>query len=1485
MAEAEPRGDRPISGPEAVERARRLYRDAERLEADVDRSRYAESLRAFVAFVDENREPLHEAAAEIAAWLDASAMASYRLSESDLAARAIDAGLAFAPGSASLLHHKALVLLAQNRAVDQVLPLVDQALAANPHDKTVWATKGDALRLLDRPAEAAEAYLRAQQLDATSMQYVEKALRLDPKNAVALRMKLQLAKAHGGDQQALDACEALLVTHPDDPELLVARAELLASLGRVDAALEAVRAAKGSRPDDPRLLFLSGRLLLSQGQVDPAREELRAVLGSARPIDATTLAEMADRTEGRPETADLALEARRRVLELEPRNLTNLQALRALAMKTEQFDVAESASRALLELAPDNLDAMRTIAELRVAVGKTDEAFEAFRGLLRAHPHELAEHRRALDAARAAGRLDVVVEFARGLLAEDPDDREVLELLAQTLAARGDRASAVAAVDGLLKQAPQDVALLNEKKRLLTELSDAERLGPVLDELFRLDPTQYDLALERGHHYLTQAYDKADGSPERTEAARAALVSYERSSLDPELAAKSLLGIARASRLVHDTGRSIRSYQEFLALPNQGRRSDVRKELGHALRDEGRLAEAEQVYADAIELGLEDADLFWGAVETLSALNQDAKALRYIDLLLQREPENPLFLRRKGQLLLKANRKTEALETLQRAVAGAKGDPRVHFDVAEALRSHGLYAEAVQFYRQGLEITPKSRPGRLALAGTLQQAGRSNEVLPLVDALLREDPNDLGAWKARAEAARTLHRPADLAYSLKAILLLEPHNATALQEKARLHLAAGEKTEAYDCLAQLVDESGADLKDPAVYLQLGDLAAELGRVEEANRAYERAAALDPAQLSEIAVRRGRLRLGAGRPDLALEVLDETLAGAPPGAPKSVTALLLRAEILTALERPGEAQRVLEEVQQREPGSPVAAAGIARALLDQGKHSEAREFLRSALPKVPVQPSLFLLLAESEAGLGSIPDAIATVKKGLEPLPKSTELWVRLGELSISANSWVEAAGAFAHALALDGENAPLHVRAGFVSEKLGHPNEALALYDRATQLDPANKYAWSSRGLALLATGRPDDAQASFDRALALDSDFDAAKEGKKLALQRTRDGQVERFGREALLLEHRLRRSVTKNDLFVTLHVPFDLLEPVLTTIGRDATVDLEHLSEAEMHDLESASYQLITTALERRPGGIERRGFSLSDVAALSPATRTLPEIQRLFGYLKAVLEADLRPENLRLTPDVEELARRALALPEAQRTLFQLVRTLRVGLFRARLIKAVEATGSAVHAPLPALDLGQYSPEFAPGAEGAGAEGSEAYFAPENVPAVEPPEASAPPTDAGAAPVHGTPAAHAAPSAHGAHRGVAAGDRRQVRCVGCGGIAAVTHECGAPVCRHCIAEFHTCPKCAQPIGDTTTRPLGGGAGTARAATAEEAKQPLTHALRSVFVRKAPPKSAPAKAAAPKAAPPAPVAPPESPPPAPRPARREKPDDEPRL
>ncbi|MCI4325624.1 MAG: tetratricopeptide repeat protein [Thermoplasmata archaeon] len=1489
--DSDPARREPTASP--IEEARRLFAAAEDPDSRRDRGRHADRLKGFLAYVEGHRDGLSRDSPEVAKCLDETGVAFYQMNQPDLALRAVEVGLAFSPSGSALLHHKAVVLLSQNRDVDRVVPLLDRALEANPHDKSIWATKGDALKLQGRGTEAADAYLRAQMLDVASMQYVEKALKAAPNHSGALKAKLQLARSQGGDRPALEAAEALLAENPDDAELQLAHAELLASVGELDKALAAVAPLRALRPDDPRLTLLEGRLDLALGKTAEGIAAFRSAIAGPTKLDVVQLAEVAERVEAAGVDLPLAVEIRSKLREADPHNLANLQALQELARRSDDHALGMATSHLILESSPDNLEAMRSLAEFQFAAGLDDDGFATYARIQTAHPNATAELRKAVDAARAAGRSELMLGFARSLVAEDPDDLAAKADLAKALDTSGDRDGALALYTDLIARQPDSLPWVRENTRLLRELGRTDELPNAYEALFRLDPTRADVALERGNLMLGLALEKGEGSPERAEAARAALVSYERASLDASLEEPSLLGLARASRLVGDHDRAIRAYRQFLQNPDNARRADVQKELGHALRETGQLTAAEGAYQQALDLGLEDPDLLWGAVEVLSQLNEEAKALRFVDALLRTEPHNPLFLRRRGQLLVKAGRRTEGLESLKSAVEAAGSDPHVRFEVAEALRAQGAYADAVQYFRAALQLDPKSRPGRLALAETLVVAGRYNEAIPIVDELLTDDPNDVGAWKTRADAYRSLGRTGDLQYSLKAILLLDPNHAPALLEQFRLHHQAGEKGEAYDALHQLLAAEGADASDPALFLQAGDLAAELGRGEEANRAYERAAQLDPSLLGEIATRRARLRLAAGRPDLALEVLDQTLAASAPGE-RPVGTLLLRAEILMALERQAEAQAVYEQVRQKEPRSPSALAGIGRCLLDQGKHADAKSFLTQAIPQVPPNASLFLLLGEAESGLGDIPAAVVAVQKGAEALPKSGELWVRLGELSIARETWSEAANAYAHAIALEAANPEYLLRAAFVADKLGHPNEALALAERATQVAPANKYAWCSRGVALLETGRPEEARESFDRSLALDSDFVAAKEGRLSALQKTRDGQVEKFGREALLLEAKSRRAVTRNDLFVTLHVPFDLLEPVLQALSRNVKVDLDRLDAEEMKELEGASYRLVSAALEHRPEGLDRRGFTLADVAVLCPPSSTLPQIQRLFGYVRSVLEMDVRLENLKLAPDVEEMARRALLLPENQRTLFQLVRTLKVGLFKARLIKAVESAGGTVHAPLPSLDLGQYSPEFRTPAPG---EPDDADF----FPVAEGPNAAPAGPALGASTSAGpSPAFRASgPSPRAAPTGA--------RCAGCGGMATVIHGCGAPVCMHCIAEFRTCPKCGQPVALPAARAApavaapGHAAASGRAAHPESGTRPA-HPTKDGSAHPKPPsapaasspKSAgadapskpPAKPAASTAKPaPAPPAVAEAAPPKPPRPPRERTDDEPRL
>ena len=1369
--------------------------------------RQAERLRALLGSVRENREALMPDAPAVGRILDQAAFDLYRLSLGNEAREAVEEALRFAPDLPSALQHKAVILLSMNLEVDKVLGLLDRALTLDPRDKSIWASRGDALKILGRPQEAVESYLHAQQLEPSSTLYVDRALKLVPGHPKALRLKLAVALSLGNAKVATDLADQLLQGSPNDPELHFIRAQIHQAGKEPEKALvEAGRAAE-LLPGEPRYRFLQARLLLDLGRFPEAAPIVKELLEQGSPLDPVALQQVAGTLEGSPSESGLALEVRRRVMSLDPRNLANLQSLRDLGLRLDRKDVAIEACRALLAVSPGNLDAEKMLGTLLAETGQVDPALKVYQEIAHLHPSETDEIRKGLRLAQENRRWAVEVVLARAVLAQVPGDPPALRDLAEGLGATAQREEALRIYDDLLSRNPDDVALLLQKKGLLQALGKVDQIPAILDRIFEKDPSKYDVALERGNLALSRAYRTPEGSPERSHWITEALRSYERSSLSDELRNPSSLGTARAAKLLQDLPRAVENFRAFLADPANAARGDIYKELGHTLREAGNLSEAEAAYSRAVELGREEADLLWGLAETLLALGQDARALGYLDQLLQKDPRNPLYLRRRGRVLLKMGRPTEGVQALKATLSAGERDPQAYWEVAEALKEMGAYQDALGYFQRGLQLNPKDKHATLEFCETLLRAGRPNDAAAYLDPLIRQDTRDPAAWRLRAQIYKALERDTEVLYSLRAILLLEPNDAGAWREKYRLHVARGEKVDAFETLSSLLENPGASSDSGELWLEHGDLAAELGKVEVALESYDRAVRTKPGLAPEVAYRKALALSRLQRFREALAAMEAL--GTPPFPPSMGEDLAFRASTLRGsihfnLEEFDKSLQIFEALVKARPSDRTVAIWYARTLLALGRHATARDFLREVLPNLTGSPSAYLYLAEAEAGAGSLELAVEVCDHGLGIHSTSLPLLLRRAELETRLERWKEAADAYSRALAIEANDPQLYLRAGEVREKLGHIHEALSAYDRAVQIDPLLKEAHVQRGRMLLALDQPEKAAEAFDHALKLDPAFEAAREGKRQSQEKERDLRIQALGKEALLLEAKLNRPITKNDLFMTLHVPFDLLDAVTRSVGRTPDVHVPDLNEGEMEELEDLSYHLILAALDQRADALEKKGLSLSDVAALSPPGTTLAQMQKVFGYMRAVLKMDLRPENLSLTPEMEDLARQALSLPSSERTLFRLVRNLRVGIYKARVLKAVESLGGMeALGESPTIPLSENPPDTRvppePRRPPSGTSSAEPALAEEEAPDSR--ASGSPPDWAEASPPEGSAGELPRPTPRTTPDGLTTAPEG-FRCQSCGGVAQYLHRCGATICHSCIVQYHTCPRCSLPL-----------------------------------------------------------------------------------
>ena len=1080
------------ASPGPMERLRGLLGASDQAWSRQEVDRQGGLLKEALAFARENLATLTARdGSEVAELMDRAAFGLYRLSLNDVALEAVDLALTLSPNLPSALQHKGIILLAMNQNLDQVLPLLDRALALNPQDKNLWAGKGDALKLLGRPEEAVQSYLHAQQLDATSTQFVDRALKLVPGHPEALRMKLAHAMALGGVKQATEVCDQLLQSNPGDAELHFTRASLLANASRFDDALPAVDRALEIHGSEPRFRFLRARLLLAVGRYAEAFTLYRTLLQEKAPTDPAVLGDLAQTLETQKLEPTLALEVRRRLGEVDPGNVANLQRLLALAHEQGRKEVAQEACRAWLKTSPHALEPERTLAELLAAGGQVEEALQVYQDLGEAHPQEAGELRKGLDLARAHQRAPFQVTFARALLRLRPNDPEVSVQLAQGLAGVGQREAALQVFEQLLTAQPNHVPFLLEKKRILQALGRVDQIPPLLDRLFEIDPSRQDVALERGNLYLSRCYRLPPGDPGVRPLAQEALRSYERSVVSPELRSSSLLGQARASRLLGDLPRATQGFRDFLAEPANAQRGDVFKEYGHVLREAHRGSEAHMAYERAVALGREDSDLLFGLVEVLSALNEDARALHYVDVLLKREPTNANYLRRRGRLLMRTGQKAQGLELLRSSVSPEETDPRVFFEVGASLKEQGDYPEALEYLKKGLARNPQDPYGQRALAETLLLAGRYPEAAATVDGLLHQDTHDPLAWKLRADAYRALRREPEVLYSLRAILLLDPGNVPVAQEKYRLHRERGEKAEALETLRLLVDHVPDGEPRAALGMAEGDLLAELDRPSEAVSAYDRALSLSERLRPEISFHKARTLVESGQAKEALDALDASGGTVPTADGARVYARdLLRCQILLALDRAAEALPLLEKLAVDHSNEPEPAGLYLRALVETGQAPQATSYFEANQGLLTSLPKAFLSAAEAAAAQEDLARAAGLLQQGLERHPQAVALWVRRAEIAQRSGQDALAADAFGKALVLSPKDPQRYVDLGAVQEKLGRFQEALSTYDQGLGLASRDKVLLARKGSVLLELKRAPEALTSFEEALNLDPEL-----------------------------------------------------------------------------------------------------------------------------------------------------------------------------------------------------------------------------------------------------------------------------------------------------------------------------------------------------------------------------------------------------------
>jgi tetratricopeptide (TPR) repeat protein len=424
-------------------------------------------------------------------------------------------------------------------------------------------------------------------------------------------------------------------------------------------------------------------------------------------------------------------------------------------------------------------------------------------------------------------------------------------------------------------------------------------------------------------------------------------------------------------------------------------------------------ADAEEIETTHLEL----ADVQIGALDL-------AAALETVRRLVHAAPETQRGRVQLAALAWTMDARDEATGALKAALDDEPADVEARVLLAELQVADGQYKEAKTTFGEAIDRADAPLEIALAYCGWLVLRGEVDEAQELADRLNADVP-DVDALEQAAALERTVKRP---------------DRALALAERARKMGASAGRVAIMTgtALAAKDDQAGAMKSfravakgDPLYFeanLRLAELLREKGKLDEAGRALDAAAAggVDGLHKVELALARSQLEEKRGDSARAARVLEDALTENGSVGPLATRLILERAAVD---DRRGDWQRALgraEEILARQPRN-VEALNFAGFLAADHTHDLPRAVKR-------LQAAVAL-----SPGAGGIIDSLGWA-------------YFRAGDLA-RADSFLEQAGR------LEPADPEILGHLGDLYAKRHERERALTTYKRALSLSPSDRVA------------------------------------------------------------------------------------------------------------------------------------------------------------------------------------------------------------------------------------------------------------------------------------------------------------------------------------------------------------------------------------------------------------------------------------------
>ena len=407
----------------------------------------------------------------------------------------------------------------------------------------------------------------------------------------------------------------------------------------------------------------------------------------------------------------------------------------------------------------------------------------------------------------------------------------------------------------------------------------------------------------------------------------------------------------------------------------------AREELGVLLVETGKPSDGRDQLENAIRLGATDAQAWYFigvADRELSDIPDATAAFEKAELA---DPGNTAVLAALEDAYLSSNRLDDAQKIANRAIALHPDDAFGYLALGTVQLERNQLDQARASLNKALTITPKDARAHIVLGRSYlgDKGGNPDLAIAQFDIVLADDPKNIDALHAKAEALARKNDVAGSVAVLQQVVKIQPDSVTPEDDIAELYLSKHMVDQARQEFALAIKDHP---KASEPYLLQGEFDQSEKRYQQAATEFESALALspdDPRALFEYA----RLQL-------------------------------------VFLKNPSKAADAYNKILAKDPTNPDALFLLAQAYELQGKWAPARDNYRKAFDVTHAYAPLFRLgvMFLNLRDYRSARDAFEALAVHQDPKHPDAQVWLQLGNADRMLGDKQNAVAAYTRYLAL-----------------------------------------------------------------------------------------------------------------------------------------------------------------------------------------------------------------------------------------------------------------------------------------------------------------------------------------------------------------------------------------------------------------------------------------------------------------------------------